>query len=213
MKSNGRLAILGASGHGKVVADAALLSGWDSVAFFDDAWPAVSEVGLWPVVGDSNSLTEQVSKYGGVAVAIGDNVIRLEKLRLFESSGLQPVTVIHPSAIISSFALIGAGTVVCAGAVINPFAEIGFGCIVNTGATVDHDCRIGDGVHISPGAHLGGGVQVGRATWIGLGACVKQCVRIGEDSIVGMGAVVIRDVSAGVTIVGNPAREIEVRSS
>jgi len=213
MKSNGRLAILGASGHGKVVADAALLSGWNSVAFFDDAWPAVSEVGLWPVVGDSHVLMEQALQYDGLAVAIGDNGIRLEKLRLFERSGLHPVTIIHPSAIISSFASVGAGTVVCAGAVINPFAEIGFGCIVNTGATVDHDCRIGDGVHISPGAHLGGGVQVGRATWIGLGACVKQCVRIGEDSIVGMGAVVIRDVSAGVTIVGNPAREMEVRSS
>lgn len=209
MMSNGRLAILGASGHGKVVADAALLSGWDSVAFFDDAWSVVSEVGPWKVIGDSRSLRELTSQYDGVAVAIGDNVIRLEKLRLFEGSGLQLVTVIHPSAIISSYASVDTGTVVCAGAVINPFAEIGFGCIVNTGSIVDHDCRIADGVHISPGAHLGGGVQVGRATWIGLGACVKQCIRIGDNSIVGMGAVVIRDVSSGVTIVGNPAREIK----
>jgi sugar O-acyltransferase (sialic acid O-acetyltransferase NeuD family) len=208
MQGNRRLAILGASGHGKVVADAALLVGWQEVAFFDDAWPGVSMVGPWPVIGGSEQLVEEVAAFDGVMVAIGDNAVRLGKLGLFEEKGLKPATIIHPSAVISDYASVGKGSVVCAGAVVNPFAEIGYGCIINTGATVDHDCMVADGVHVSPGAHLGGGVRVGHVTWIGLGACVKQCICIGEESIVGMGAVVIRDVRSGVTVFGNPAREI-----
>ena len=208
MKKSGRLALLGASGHGKVVADAALLDGWREVDFFDDAWPDVSCVGPWPVIGNSQCLIEQASKYDGVAVAIGDNGIRLEKLMLFQELELPLVTIIHPSSVISQYARIGKGSVVCAGAVINPFAEIGCGSIINTGASIDHDCMIADGVHVSPAAHLGGGVQVGKSTWIGLGASIKQCVRIGDDSVVGMGAVVVHDVPSGVTVVGVPAREM-----
>lgn len=210
MKKSGRLALLGASGHGKVVADAALLDGWREVDFFDDAWPGVSSVGPWSVIGNSQCIIDNISKYDGVIVAIGDNVIRLEKLTLYEELGLPLVTIIHPSSVISQYARIGKGTVVCAGAIINPFAEIGCGSIINTAATIDHDCKIADGVHVSPGAHLGGGVQVGKSTWIGLGASVKQCIRIGEDSIVGMGAVVVRDVPSGVTVVGVPAREMRI---
>lgn len=174
MKKSGRLALLGASGHGKVVADAALLSGWEEIVFFDDAWPDVFCVGPWPVIGNSQCLIDQVSKYDGVVVAIGDNGTRLEKLKLFHELGLPLVTIIHPSSIISQYARVGKGTVVCAGAIINPFAEIGCGSIINTAATIDHDCKIADGVHVSPGAHLEGGVQVGKSTWIGLGASIKQ---------------------------------------
>ncbi|TNJ38564.1 acetyltransferase [Chlorobaculum thiosulfatiphilum] len=210
MKKSCRLALLGASGHGKVVADAALLDGWREVDFFDDAWPDVSCVGPWPVIGNSQSLIEQLSTYDGVVVAIGDNSIRLQKLTLFQEIGLPLVTIIHPSSVISQYGRIGKGTVVFAGAIINPFAEIGCGSIINTAATIDHDCKIADGVHVSPGAHLGGGVQVGKSTWIGLGASVKQCIRIGENSIVGMGAVVVRDVPSGVTVVGVPAREMRI---
>jgi len=207
MKKSGRLALLGASGHGKVVADAAVLAGWEEVVFFDDAWPDVSCVGPWPVIGNSQCLVENVSTYDGVVVAIGNNGIRLEKLMLFQKLGFPLVTIIHPSSVVSQYSRIDKGSVVCAGVVINSFAEIGCGSIINTSATIDHDCKIADGVHVSPGAHLGGGVQVGKATWIGLGATVKQCIRIGEDSIVGMGAVVVRDVPSGVTVVGVPARE------
>jgi sugar O-acyltransferase (sialic acid O-acetyltransferase NeuD family) len=208
MKKSGRLALLGASGHGKVVADAALLAGWEEIVFFDDAWSDVFCVGPWSVIGNSRCLIENISKYDGVIVAIGDNGIRLAKLMLFQELGLPLVSIIHPSSVISQYARIGKGCVVSAGAIINPFAEIGYGSIINTAATIDHDCKIAEGVHVSPGAHLGGGVQVGKSSWIGLGASIKQCIRIGEDSIVGMGAVVVRDVPSGVTVVGVPAREM-----
>ena len=56
-----RLAVLGASGHGKVIADLAEMVGWDEVVFFDDAWPQVARNGVWSVVGDSQALIDQLS--------------------------------------------------------------------------------------------------------------------------------------------------------
>src|SRR5690554_798743 len=156
-----RLAILGASGHGKVVADCAELCGWESVSFFDDAWPGKQRNGRWPVVGDTQALLACVKDFGGVLVAIGNNQVRESKLGTLSDSGASIPVLIHPAAVVSCYAELGAGSVVFAGAVVNIDSRIGIGAIINTGATVDHDCMIGNGVHVSPGAHLAGGVCVG----------------------------------------------------
>lgn len=200
-----RLAILGASGHGKVVADAAELSGWDEVVFFDDAWPKLGHNGPWAVIGDTAALLREVSEFDGVVVAIGNNRIRRTKNQELVASGGQLVSVIHPSAVVSAHAQVSVGSVVFANAVINACAKVGEGCIVNTGALVEHDCVLGDYAHISPNAVLAGGVEVGSLVWIGASASIRQLITVGEGSLVGMGAVVTKDVPPGVTVVGNPA--------
>lgn len=203
-----RLAIYGASGHGKVVADAALTSGWQVVTFFDDAWPKVSAVGPWLVVGGMSELLRDIGEFNGAVVAIGDNTTRLRKHRALVSDGVAPVSVVHAAAVVSCHAEVGAGSVICAGGVVNPFARLGAGCIVNTGASIDHDCELADGVHVSPGAHLGGHVRVGESSWIGIGATVRQQISIGARVMVGAGAVVVSDVADGLTVVGVPARAV-----
>lgn len=205
-----RLAILGASGHGKVVADAALAAGWKEVAFFDDAWPKLMTVGPWPVSGATEDLLRGRVQFEGAIVAIGNNSIRLEKLGQIEAGGIAIPTILHPASAVSPYAEIGAGSVVFAGGVVNAFARLGKGCIVNTGATIDHDCVLADGVHASPGAHVGGLVVVGAATWIGIGACIRHCVSIGENVVIGAGAAVIGDIESGQCVVGVPARSIQV---
>ncbi|MGF2735338.1 acetyltransferase [Marinobacter sp. DUT-1] len=204
-----RLAILGASGHGKVVADAAELAGWGEVVFFDDAWPGLKENGPWRVVGDTSALLADLASFDGVVVAIGNNRIRQAKQQTLLAAGAELCSVIHPSAVISAHATVGAGTVVFANAVINACASVGKGCIVNTGAVVEHDCHVDDFSHISPNAALAGGVKLGALTWIGGCASVRQLVEVGKSATVGMGAVVIKDVPAGVTVAGNPARVLE----
>ena len=203
-----RLAILGASGHGTVVADAALAAGWHDVIFFDDSWPSISSVGPWPVVGGAAELLREVSHFEAAVVAIGANVTRLDLQRALIRDGVVMTSVIHPAAVVSSSVDIGSGTVVCAGAVVNPFARVGYCCIVNTCASVDHDCDLADGVHVSPGAHLGGGVRVGEASWIGIGATVSHGIVVGPGVTVGAGTVVVRDVAGGSTVVGVPARSV-----
>ena len=201
-----RLAILGASGHGKVVADTAECCGWQSVQFFDDAFPTRKVNGVWDVAGDTALLLTQLDQFDGVIVAIGNNRIRQTRLMELQSQGARLATLLHPAATVSRYARIGAGSVVLSGAVVNTDACVGVGVILNTGCCTDHDCVLGDAVHVSPGACLAGGVQVGSQSWIGIGACVRQLVRIGEMVVVGAGAAVVADVPDGVTVAGVPAR-------
>lgn len=201
-----RLAILGASGHGKVVADAAELIGWNDISFFDDAWPNLQSNGPWPVEGDTSELLLRLESYEGVVVAIGNNRIRAGKQRDLLAGGATIVSIIHPSAVVSKHASIGGGTVVFANAVINACTRIEEGCIVNTGAIVEHDCVLDGFSHVSPNAALAGGVRVGRGAWIGACASVRQLLEVGNYSVVGMGSVVTRNVLANTTVAGNPAR-------
>ncbi|MEI6755317.1 MAG: acetyltransferase [Paludibacter sp.] len=199
------LAILGAGGHGKVIADTALLSGWDNVVFFDDAWPNFRFLGPWEVRGHTCKILEHSEEFDGVIVAIGNNLIRLQKQIQLQQVKINIVKIIHPSATVSTFSEIGEGSVVFAGVVVNAFAKIAKGCIINTSATIDHDCVLAEGVHVSPGAHLGGNVRVGKLSWIGIGASVIQGIHIGDNVIVGAGAAVIDDILSNITVAGVPA--------
>lgn len=198
-----QLLIVGASGHGKVVADIAELNGYDSILFFDDN-ETLKKCGKHTVVDYSS----EIDRYeGDIIVAIGNAEIR-SRIQDSVASRNFP-TLIHPSAVISPSAQIGSGTVVMANAVINADAVVGKGCIINTCASVDHDCIIGDYVHISVGAHVAGTVDIGNKTWIGIGATVSNNVSICGGCIIGAGAVVIRDVNESGTYVGVPARKIK----
>ncbi|MCX2889747.1 acetyltransferase [Pseudomonas sp. DCB_BI] len=204
-----RLAILGASGHGKVVADTAEVCGWTEVLFFDDAWPSRTSNGVWDVVGTGQDLLGNAQAFDGVVVAIGNNLIRQAKLAALVQQGATLATLVHPLAYVSRHAKIGAGSVVFAGAVLNAGASVGVGGILNTGCSVDHDCFLADSVHVSPGARLAGGVTIGQCSWVGIGACVKQLINIGPNVVVGAGAAVVSDVGEGMTVIGVPARALE----
>jgi len=205
-----RLAILGASGHGKVVGDAAEAMGdWIDIVYYDDAWPELGKCLAWNVLGDTKKLVENLERYSDVVVAIGDNHRRLEMLVILANKGVRLPAIIHPDATVSRYSDVQSGSVVFAGAIINPGARIGMGCIINTGATIDHDCKLSNGVHVSPGANLSGGIAVGEASWIGVGATVCQLVSIGRDVVVGAGAAVISNVQDSVTVVGVPAHVLE----
>ena len=201
-----KLAILGASGHGKVVADCAELCGWESISFFDDAWPGKTRNGGWSIEGDTRLLMDRLAEFDGVLVAIGNNRIRETRLRALLEQGAPLPVLIHPSAVVSRYAEIGAGSVLFAGAVVNVDCRIGMGAIINTAASVDHDCLLGDAVHVSPGARLAGGVSVGDRSWVGIGVCVKQLVEIGRDVTLGAGAAVVSNIPDGCVAVGVPAR-------
>lgn len=204
-----RLAILGAGGHARVVADAAEAAGWQAVYMFDDRLRTSADQARWSVLGTTAAAFDRLAEFVGVIVGIGANTVRLEMTDQLIAAGGKLTSVIHPSAMVSPNSSLGEGSLAAAGAIVNVGARTGRACIVNTGASVDHDCELGHGVHVSPGARLAGGVRVGSRVWVGIGAVIREGVTLGDDVIVGAGAVVVRDVAAGVTVVGNPARPLE----
>lgn len=202
------LLVVGAGGHGRVVADTALATKeWDEVAFIDDQFEKTQRVLELPVLGATDSLPELRPKYSAVVVAVGAPSVRLRLLEHSRGLGFELPVIIHPTASVSRFAVLKEGCVACAQAVVNAGAILEAGCIVNTASSVDHDCYLGAGVHVCPGARLAGNVRVGSGSWIGIGSCVRQGIVIGSGSTVAAGAVVVADVASGMTVMGNPARE------
>lgn len=199
-----RLVIVGAGGHGKVIADIALKNGYENICFVDDN--IKDNVIGFPVVGrvaDIECLNDGKTDF---VIGIGNNAVRKS---IAEKHQVNWVSLVHPSAQIAFNASLGKGTVVMANAVINVCAMIGDHCIVNTGAIVEHDNVIENYVHLSPNVTLGGTVLVGTLTHVGIGATVKNNVNICSFCIVGAGAVVVKSIEEAGTYLGVPVRKIK----
>jgi sugar O-acyltransferase (sialic acid O-acetyltransferase NeuD family) len=203
---NKQVIVIGASGHGKVVADIVRRSGDILLGFLDDNETLPTEVAGIPILGK----VEDYVKYSETSfiIGIGNSVIR-EKIT-HQLCDVHWYTAIHPSAVISTLdTRIGVGSVVMANAVINPSAHIGEHCIINTSAVVEHDNRVENFAHISVGAKLGGTVSIGTHVWVGIGSTIVNNITICDHCTIGAGAVVIHDIKESGTYVGVPARKIK----
>ena len=204
------LLIIGAGGHGKVIADiASALGRWNQIAFVDDKYPDLTQVLDWPVIGAMENFRDHREEYPDIFVAVGDNAMRQKITNWTEEAGFHLPTLIHPRAAVSRLAVIGAGTVINSQSAVNANAKIGKGCIVNTGATVGHDCVLGDFVHVAPGASLAGETVIGEGCWIGMRSAIIEQLTIGKGVVIGAGAIVIRNIPDNKLVVGIPAKIIK----
>lgn len=192
------LLVLGAGGHARPVIEALRAMGLAVAGLLDDV--ARAPVLGVPVLGPLDGLGAQGAS--AAVIAIGDNAMRARLGAACRAHGLALPAVIHPSALLSPSARIGAGVQVMARAVIGPEATLDELALVNTGAIVEHECRIGPAAHLGPGAVLCGSVTVGARALVGAGAVVRPGCRIGDDAVIGAGAAVTQHVAAGA---GRPA--------
>jgi len=209
--------IVGASGHGSVVADVCRCQGLYEILGFIDSFKAAGtkHCGL-DVLGTENDLPRIESRFrelGGI-VAIGDNMVRQRVVtRICELIySFKFITAIHPSAQIGSNVAIGAGSVAMAGVVINAGTTIGKHCIINTSASIDHDNVWGDFTSLGPGGTTGGHVTIGKYSVVAQGAVVLHGRRVGAHSVVGASSTVIHDIPDSVVAYGTPAKVVRSRS-
>lgn len=209
MSGRARIVVVGAGGHGAIVAD---ILGDAAIGFVDDAPEKRGStiLGL-PLLGPITALAE--IEHDAIVVAIGDNPVRRLLTERLLAAGERLATAIHPFTSIARSATIGEGSMICAGAILLPRAVVGRGVIVNSKGSVDHDSVVGDFAHVSVGASVGANVRIGEESLVAFGSSVVSGYHVGARSIVGAGAVVVRDVPDDVTVLGVPARITSDRRS
>ena len=190
------LLIVGAGGHGRSVAEAVLAAGsYKVVGFVDDAASALQHVWALPVFGATADLTSY-REYADVAiVAMGNNRLREELHGRLTVAGFELATVVHPKAVVSPRAVIGAGCAIMAGAIVGTEAQLGAGVIVNCGAVVDHDCRVDDFGHLGVNAAMSGGSVLGRGAWMQAGSVLGYGAMVDAWRVLGSGEAVNKTIN------------------
>ena len=208
------LVILGAGGHGKVLADLVQQTpGFRLLGLLDDDPAKLGTLVLGsPVLGPIQQLRSlsHSAQISTLAFGAGDNRIRSNWFDAAQEASLEAATLMHPSAVISRHVKLGFGVIVLAGVVVNAGAVVGDNVCLNTGCRIDHDCRLGKHSHVFPGATLTGGVELCPYATVGAGAVVHPNRKIGRNAYVGAGAVVTANVGDNEIVAGNPARLIRV---
>jgi sugar O-acyltransferase (sialic acid O-acetyltransferase NeuD family) len=165
------LLIIGAGGHGKVVAEIAVDCGYEKIDFLDD--------NSSDAVGKISDLGKFVDRYECAFVGIGNNRFRGELIKKLENCGYQVPVLIHPTAYVSRSAQIEKGTVVEPKTIVNANTKVSLGCIISAGAIVDHDVVIGQCCHINTGAIVMAGATVEEYTKLEAGE-----VKLGYQQVV-----------------------------
>lgn len=217
-----KFGLLGAGGFAREVmpfvkrsvAKTLLVSESDIDVYFVETWqPKESTVNCYSALSLDEFIQLNGKKYFNVAVGSGgDREAMVTKV----GSNAEPLTLFAPQATILDCNIIGTGSVFCPNTMVTSNAKIGKFFQCNIYAYVAHDCVIGDFVTFAPGVRCNGRVHIDDYAYIGTNAIIREGtsekpLRIGKGAVVGMGAVVTKDVPAGATVIGNPARVMEKR--
>ncbi len=213
-----KIVVLGADPQARIIPDIlGALNDLELIGFVE--WGEgrkflIGDAAGFPVFSGNQFPEEVQSQMGSfeVIIAMSPMEKRKERIRQIKDLSLNPVTIIHPSAVISKSAEIGRGCLICPGVIIGPGAKIGDHTILNSAVTIDHDTVIQENVIMGAGVHLPGYVKVHSDTFIGVGSCSVNGVTIGHNCLIGAGSVVTKDIPDNVIAAGVPAKEIRKKT-
>ena len=213
---NALFAVYGASGFGREVMPLARKHLYelgvpkDRLVFMDDAMSEGRIMNGHRVIRYERFLAEPAETRFS-ALAIANDVVREKLADRLCADGVLPWSLTAANVVVLDDVNVGEGALLCPFVTLTSNIRIGRQFHANIYSYVAHDCVIGDFVTFAPGVKCNGNVVIEDHVYIGTGAVIKQGrpgqpLVIGRGAVVGMGAVVTRDVPAGATVVGNPAK-------
>ncbi len=200
------IGIFGAGGFGREVLPLARSSFPEAEVFFLDDRVSGELNGVRAI--SFEQFTLKVTEGSNAVIAVADGLARKRIADRCAAAGIALANIKSPEVVKYDDVDMGDGAILCAGTILTSNIRIGRGFHSNLQSYVAHDCVIGDWVTFAPAVRCNGNVTIGDHAYIGTGAIIKQGVTIGAGAVVGMGAVVTKDVAPGITVVGNPAKQL-----
>lgn len=209
------IVVLGGRGDGLVVAqairDLADATGTVVLAgFLDDAVTAGTQIGGVPVLGTLEQWRTCPEEVFFVAALHKLKQMPARKRRIVDLGipDARCATVSHPTAVVASGAMVGAGSYVGPHAVLQPGTTVGRHASIRAGANLGHDCAIEDFAYVGPNATLCGRSRLMEGAHLGPNSVVVDGQTVEPFAVIGAGTVVTKRVPAFEVHFGVPARRV-----
>ena len=174
--------------------------------FVVDGAHAIHRYGELPILDRDEAESDGPPTY---LLAVADPASRRRLVGELDARGWTAGSYVHESAVLGVHISVGPGTLIFPRCSISSDVKIGAHVLVNGGTAIGHDCMIGSYTSLLGGNSINGGVVLGEGVLIGSGASIYPGRRVGDGAIIGMGSAVFRNVRAGQTVYGNPARSLD----
>jgi sugar O-acyltransferase (sialic acid O-acetyltransferase NeuD family) len=208
-----KIVLIGGGGHCKSCMEVIhSLPHYTIYGVLDSTLPVGASIMGYPVLGNDLLIPQLIQEGCEFLITIGKLDTPSPRKIIFDTikkSGGKLATVIASTALVSSHAKIGEGTIVMHGVIVNVDSVIGDNCIINTRAILEHDTHVSAHTHISTNVVLNGAVHVGSDCFIGSSSVVVHGISITDQVIVGANATVVSPITESSMYVGSPAKPIK----
>ena len=177
---------------------------WNILGFIDDNPDALAGIKCdYKIIGTIQDYIPKEDEY--FALGIADPHLKDKIVTLLKSKGAKFATIINPNVSIGDYVEIGEGVVILgsnvgSNAILGNFTSI-------MGSMIGQDSIIGDFSTTTGYVNIAS-ATLGEKVFVGSHAVVLNHLSVGDDAVVGAGSIVIRNVKAGTTVFGNPAKRI-----
>ena len=204
--------IIGAGGFGREVLQwikdyNRIKPSWHILGFLDDNLHALDKLECdYKVIGTIKDWEPNENQWFVMAVA--NPKTKQAIAESMKAKGAVFTSLIHPSAYISEFALVGEGLVMYPNSVITVNTRIG-DFVTLLSSEIGHDAVIGNYSTISSYCDITGGVKLGERVFLGSHVTIVPKRKIGDDAYIAAGSVVISNIKSGTRVFGNPAVKMD----
>jgi sugar O-acyltransferase (sialic acid O-acetyltransferase NeuD family) len=207
---NKQLILVGGGGHCKSVIDVVESIGYSILGILDVPENVGKPLLDYTIIGTDEQIPEYVNQ-ADFLVTVGQIKSAALRIKIHDKivqAGGKLATIVAPTAHVSKYAQVGAGSVIMHHTFVNANAVVGTGCIVNTYASIEHDVVVGNFCHLATGVIVNGSTHIGNNCFVGSRSVISNNLSICDNVLIGAGTVLIKDVSIPGTYAGNTARKI-----